>query len=299
MMRVRVLVFSALLSALAGSAVAQIAVQPGERIRVDLTDGRFVTGRLLSWSSDSVLLDHTGARNGSALPLSTIESLQRSLGGRKNATLKGAALGLVAGAAGFGLYYRKDDAMLGYTLVGSAAGSALGMVLGGGVLGRERWQPVDLHAFRARAMLTDVQRRELYVQSHLNELERSGPVRIRTHDGREIQGVFIGTESGQAQVLGDTAHAIPLTNIITIRQLQPATMTYARRGAVAGVVAGGLLFLLPLAFDTDDCSIEGSCVDPAGQIAALAPLGMLGGGVTGFLLGALIGSTTKRWQTIR
>jgi hypothetical protein len=292
-----------LASFLTDGLVAQDTLTVGTPVRV-AGPTPSVKGRFLAVSRDSLLIGITSLDTTRAVSLSGITSLEQNLKNNEHHSLRGALwgtfIGMTVGAIASVPNTDGMDDMGAWAGSGALAGAGLGLIIGE-VAGRDRWRELTLPPTRADALPSAQLRPQLFAQAQLRSVRSDGPVRLRTFDGRELRGLYVGVEDGQVRVLGDTLQLVPFASIRNIQQLQPATFSFAKRGAVTGAITGALVFLLPLAFADDSCggSGDGLCVDGRGYLLMFTPLGAAGGGLAGLVLGALFGSGTDRWQTIR
>jgi hypothetical protein len=119
------LVLAILTAMLADFAAAQTTVVGGARIRIRLPGQEPIVGRLISVSGDSLLLSPAYTDEFRTYPLGAIQSVQSSRGASRSLAWRGMKLGTLAGAIAFGLYYREDDAALGWTLFGAFVGQGV------------------------------------------------------------------------------------------------------------------------------------------------------------------------------
>jgi hypothetical protein len=283
---------------------AQDTLATGTRIRAAGPDGS-VSGSFLAMSQDSLLIGLTDFNITRVVPLAGITVLKRNLKTNENHPLRGALLGtfigLTVGAIASVPNTDGLDDKGAWAGSGALVGAGLGLLIGE-VAGRDRWQKAMLPAARPATLPPADLRPEFYTQAQLRHARSDKAVRLLTFDGRDVRGFYIGHEEGRIRVLGDTLQLVPFASVRTIQQLRPATFSFAKRGAVTGAIAGALFMLIPAAL-ADSCPKggpdPGGCMDGRGLALVLSPLTTAAGGVTGLILGAVIGSATDRWQTVR
>jgi hypothetical protein len=145
-----------MIAALATGASAQspAAIESGARMRVFAGSGAPVTGRLVVWRSDSLIMIVDGAERAYASP--SIVRMETPAG-RRSQTWRGAKLGLVIGAVAgivLGLADGDDPPENWFAMTAGdkamAAGAGLGLLgigIGAGVGAASRvedWKPVDV-----------------------------------------------------------------------------------------------------------------------------------------------------------
>lgn len=139
------------------SALTQdAAVTPGSRVRVwtEINDkgrrtGPRTTGRVTTWTKDSLVLDPAGAQGLRAIPITSVSRLDVSQGqtSRRQGALRIGATGWLVGlGTGAVLSYREDDNFIFPPVINAVArgapvgavGAVVGAILGANRPG-ERW----------------------------------------------------------------------------------------------------------------------------------------------------------------
>ena len=294
----------ALLLWLPTSLSGQQDVFVGSRVRVGSATMRPSAGLLLASTRDSLLV---GFADRPAMPVAIahnqVKSLQASLGGDgRRAAVIGAQIGLTAGAIVFGIEhlssrrppprFRYDNGDLAFAALTGAAWGLLFGGLGGAALGQERWAVATIPSATHIALPPTEARVALQTQVRLGLFRAGAAIRLRTHEGQQIEGRYDGQADGIVRVAGDSAYRVAVANVNEIFERRPLTGTWLRRGILIGAALGiATVAASASAQEKEDCS-PGFCASPWPYAV---PFG-LSGAVAGGAIGAIVGSHVKGWR---
>ena len=290
----------ALLLLLSSSVSAQTVTALGTRVQVSTNNGRH-SGLLLAVSGDSLLI---GFSDRPTAPVtrarSDVTSLRASLGGDGwRGAIIGGQLGIVVGSIGFGVEHvmsRSSDPRFHYDNVDVASAAVSGAIWGflggavmGAIIGEERWENAVLPSGTA-ALPSAGERSGVQMQARLGLFEEGTGIRLRTQDGRLVQGRYDGHTNDFVRIVADSSYAVPIATIREISERRPLTGPWLKRGMWLGAALGAAL-VAGAALNEEDC-------DPDSCLSAWAylPAGTITGAFSGAVLGSTLGSHVKGWR---
>lgn len=292
----------ALLILSTSTAIAQSPAVAGDRVRLQLVmTGPRVSGRLIAWSADSLLVS-TSAKGRRMISTSSIQSLDvsRKSTARSDAVRNGVwglAIGGVAGGLA-GSSEKDSYTNKSSTLPGLVVGGALGMTAGatfGAIRGRERWQRATIPVPSTASLLALQGGASRHTELQLESFALNRPIRARTQDGPWVTGTYGGMKDGYAQIDGETQSRIPVVDITEVMERKSNRGPATRKGLLWGAIVGGVTIAALGAWASGMC--EASCPSPEAAVLGGAAFGVMAGGATGALVGAAIGSLQPQWRS--
>ncbi len=141
----------------------ELLLEPGSRIRLTESYGRYLLGTLVSFSQDTLVMQlEDRAKHTLRIPFDRVSVIEVSQG-RRRRTGRGAVIGLLAGgisggvalgaacAGSSGSFIDCSDQVPGAALMGGMAGGAFGAVIGaliGLAISNEKWEQTSFHHSR-------------------------------------------------------------------------------------------------------------------------------------------------------
>ena len=274
------------------SVMPVIGVQPpgfstlANRMRITTENGEKIVGRLKGYDADSltILTDFTDQ----SIAYADMVRLQKSLGIRSYSR-DGARMGVVVGAGGsiaVAAILRKPEVALGgiglFTPV-----LALGGMISGAAIRRERWEHLDLPDQDAAPVMPTIG-----VQPP-GPLALANRMWITTENGEEVIGRMKGYDADSLTIFTNaTEQSIAYADMVRL-QRSLGVRSHVIKGTLIGLGAG--LVVGTLAAINDECTNTHaySCFG-AGWVVFLMGTG------GGTLLGAMVGARMKRerWERL-
>ena len=136
----------------------------------------------------------------------------------------------------------------------------------------------------------------LSVAARLVMRQPTGVVLRLNAANEQVTGVLDRVADGNVHLL-DPPRTLPLSSITDAWLQRRSTSRGGKVGAIIGASSGAALFGVVAAFGAALC--EGDCPDwGAGEIAVASLIGAAVGAGSGYIVGALIGSSVPRWEPL-